>query len=502
MRTTPRFRLALAALGALAVVDACVWVLVVNARDTTERQLDWETWAGADDDADDAYKPLLATSGGAPTDSGRGERIRRSGSAKPVAEALPPIGLAEARALLAAALERRPLDWRKVGDLLERRGDALDESLVAAMLAGLVERPEGRDLIAAFSHAKHPTLAGLLLDLAIDHEPRTPTGAIALEALGHLPEMDRYAIVKRVNDRLLAHDTSQDLPWLRTLAGIGGEDALDAVVAYLARATDPDKLLPATWRAFVVDDLDAAAARIRSALADARDPAERRALASLVAELRPPGLVPELVEMARDGADPALQATAFQALAAIGTSDAVHMLVDEGRNTGRAAELARSVMGRLGGRTALDTESLAALRAGLGESVRGEASRELSHVVMAALAAQRDVEALPAVASAVEDGHEETSLRAIQSLGTYGALARAEVGPLVERYPKSSERTQQAIAAALGNIGGGEAIEALVRFYDGTRPNAALAHVLQQALRRARTVGAQAAVGAQLALGG
>jgi HEAT repeat protein len=402
---------------------------------------------------------------------------------------VPEIDLVGARVDLRSALGRRPADWSRIQAVLRARPDALDDELLETLLERFEEGPQARGVVEAFSEARHPRLFAELLAVAEREGTSRPLGRMALEALGALPALDAGPAVAALS-RNLAGDPQQDAPWLIAVARVGGAQALDALVLYIARSDHPERMPQSAMQGLHVEDPQQASEVLTAALRNATSDAQRAALALLVGTLRSPGMEPVLGEMLAGTEDGALRAAAARALADQRTPAAVDLLVRVGRGETAGAPQARAALHQMRGGDTLDPEAVQRLRDLLREERPPPNAILLQGIAMGVLAAHGDLTALPLVAERVAAEDDAVAAQAIQALGAYGRAARGDVARMVQRYASAEPPLRASIIQSLGRIGGGEAIEALRAWSESSATPTTLRNPLLHALRQARTVGA------------
>ncbi|MGE0191895.1 MAG: hypothetical protein AB7T63_07600 [Planctomycetota bacterium] len=488
MTLTPRYRLGLALLAALAVTDLFVWLFVLPARRgsavaaSDTRFAAWEPEAPPDE-------PLP----GAATAAGSG--LRGSGDGRPASSRpadrdggpAPRMELVGARVELRAALGRQPTDWNRIREVLAARPDALDDELVETLLERFEEAPLGRGLVEAFAEARHPKLFDELLAIAEEQLGRGTLGQMALEALGALPDVDPSRAVDAIAPHL-GDDPREDAPWLTALARLGGEPGLATLVQYLARSDHPERIPQSAVQGLRVADRAAAGRVLAEAFEAARSDDERAVLALVAGAVKAEGLEPRLVELLTSTEQAHVATNSARALAEQRTASAVDALVRVGRSDGPGAPQARSALNQMRGGE-IEPDALDRLRDLLREDAPSATTIMVQGIAMGVLGAQGDLSSLPLVGERVAADDEAVAAPAITALGAYGAHARGEVGRLVARFDRSSAPVQASIVQALGRIGGGDAVEALRGWSESSSTPATLRNHILHALRGARTVG-------------
>lgn len=489
MTLTPRYRLGLALLAALAATDLFVWLFVLPGRRggasaaTEATFTTWEPGASEGADAPDS------------SPSGRGSGLAGRGDARPAASRpadrdggpAPRMDLVGARVELRTALGRQPTDWKRIREVLAARQDALDDELLETLLERFEEAPLGRGLVEAFGEARHPKLFDELLALAEEQQGRGTLGQMALEAMGALPDVDPTRAVEALS-RHLGDDPREDAPWLTALARLGGEPGLETLVGYLARSDHPERVPQSAVQGLRVPDRAAAGRVLAKALDEAGSDDERAVLALLAGAVKAEGLDDQLVKLLTTSEQAHVATNSARALAEQRTASAVDALVRVGRSEGAGAPQARSALNQMRGGD-IEPDALDRLRELLREESPSATTVMVQGIAMGVLGAQADLSSLPLVGERVAAEDEAVAAPAIAALGAYGSHARGEVGRLVARFDRASAPVQASIVQSLGRIGGGQALEALRRWSESTATPATLRNHILHAMRMARTVG-------------
>ncbi len=481
MTLTPRYRLGLTLLAALALVDLLVWLFVVPPQRSPAPASDdgtaWVEWNDAPPDGPSGVD--------GPSDPDGLSGLEGRGSASPIPTSDgPEVHLVAARVEMRTALARRPIDWLRIRDILVARPEVLDDLLAAQLLERFEEAPHGRGLVEAFAAARHPSLFPALLTLAVDQRGRGPLGQAALDALGSLPGLDGDATVEALLPHL-GRDPREDAPWLTAIARVGGTRGLEAIVAYLGRISDPARVPQSAIQGLRGVDRTRAGELLGEALDRSREDDERAVLLLLAGAVRAAGLEERLVDLMTNASSGHVAVNAARALGEQRTPAAIDALVRIARTDDDAAAHARGALQQMRGGE-LPPDAIERLRVLLREENPSPDAIATHGIAMGVLAAHGDTASLSVIASRVVASDDAAAAPAVSALGTFGARARHEVPRLVARFATASPPLQSAIVQSLGQIGGADAVAALQRFSEQEPTNAGLKSHVLHALRRAR----------------
>jgi HEAT repeat protein len=189
-------------------------------------------------------------------------------------------------------------------------------------------------------------------------------------------------------------------------------------------------------------------------------PVVRAAVVSAIRRAARGDLAPELAQVARGDADPAVRATAFDALRALGAPEAVpHALEGMTEPDERVRSAAITLLGSLGG-----PEVVQRLRARVADpepAVRVAAARALG--LLRADSATPDFQRLL--------GDPKPEVREAGARGAAEAGARALVPSLIHSLGDSETSVQRAAVEALGRLRDPSAVPALARTFAGAGPD-------------------------------
>ncbi len=459
---TPRFRLALVGLAALAALTGALALLRTGGGTPSEGEAGGRAAAG----------PALPGAGLSPRTpddgepGGEDEAPSRGGGAtgglRPGLRAPEGVDLSDPeqrRRHLLGLIAERPLDWNQIVALVGLSTEPLDPAARAFLLEQLRtgdRNGAGRALTVCHDPAFVPELLALLDD------PGAPAGMrrVAVLALAQMPGADRDELVRTLEGRLKGTGAA-DGELLGMIARRGGPEAARAITEYVARGGDGVRLAQsAVGQLDLVGD-PAAAEVVAQAL---RRTASPEALAVLVrlASARPgaAGVGSALIALDRDDVPEAVRTQVLEALAQVGSLEATEHLLRVARQPGVYGERATLALANLGTTSPEAQEALLAAAERPGSSPRPELARAS---LLQAAGTMRLSKALPAMVSALDERDLQVKNGALQALGRMGPLARAHVEAIGQQFAAGSEATRIAVVVALGSIGGPEAAERLER---------------------------------------
>jgi hypothetical protein len=388
----------------------------------------------------------------------------------------PAVRAAELRRLMG----QQPVDWGKVAKVVALMNEPLPASMRPVMLQ---ELRSGRRLqVMRVFDALHD--GSYVADLfALLDDPSVTAGArgAVLEALWRMPGGDRDDVVRRLEGRLQG-EPAKDGALLQALSRRGGPEAARAWVDYLRRVQRPGEV--PRYLLQMVDVKDPAAAKVLArALRTEGSPQVQAKLVEMATRPGATALVQPLLELDHEGVDDTVRAKALMALGRIGAPTGVQYLLLRADEGGTYGAKAIQAIAQIRSQDPKVTAQLAAALAQVDTNPRPAAARKS---LLLAIGASRDPRALPAVAATLDDADEGVRLAAVQAMERMGPKARSYVGRLSNLFDSGNARTRLRVAAALGNIGGQEAVDAMQKMLTRKGLSPSLRQTLKLGLDYAR----------------
>lgn len=487
---TPRFRLALVALLALAAVTAVVWLLRGSSTGPGPSEAPARSEASRPDPASLDGPDLEGSGGtgpGAGPDGGTGGGRAGGGTGGLQPGLRRPSGLdlsnPEARRKhLLELLATPPIAWDDVAAVVGITTEPLDPAVKAALLQA-VRGGDRNGASKCLAVAHDPTLVPDLLQILDD--PASAVGArrVAMLALSQMPGADAAEVVKQLESRLKGPGAG-DGEVLGAIARRGGAEAARAVTEYLARSPDAARLVQGVAGQLDLVRDPAAAAVVADAFAATKDPAALSALVFL-ASARPGavGLTAPLIALDRDDVPEALRTQALEALAQVGSEEGTEHLLRVARQPGAFGERAQLALGNLRSASPKAREALVAELERSQLNPRAELARS---TLLEALGTLRERKALPAVVQSLRDSSDRVRNSAVRALGRMRDLSRPHVAEIGALWSDGSPATRTALAVSLGSIGGPEAAQLLETWAQDTSAGPDLRRTLGHAASQAR----------------
>jgi HEAT repeat protein len=340
--------------------------------------------------------------------------------------------------------------WDQVAKLLGVLAGRLDDDIREHLQRELV-RGNAAGAIQAYAQVRDGTVVPELLRLLDDPETDAHDRGNVLHALASIPSSDEAVLVTGIESRLDG-DPDHDRPYLAAIARRGGAEGARALVQALARAPDPARFPPETFRDLDLRRSPGANEVLAAALADpAASPGARRAVAELAG--RPgasPAVVDALAALDTEGQDRLVRTQVLLSLAATGDDRAIGRLLDlasKGADFGSVA--ARALADVSAASVPARDRMLAAARDTKDENLRTNLVTALGNV--------KEKRAVPMFVEAIEKGSKPTQREAVVAVGRLGAEGNSAVEALGSAFTTGNEGLRSEVAIALANIGTPEA---------------------------------------------
>jgi HEAT repeat protein len=484
---TQRFRLALVVLIALAVVTLSVWLLK-GGLDGRGAGVGGDGEHVAPDKSGGALLVPRDPADGEPGGGNGGPSAIPGGMLQPGGPRVPSgIDLSDPkqrRAYLADLLSKVPVDWEAVAGVVAITTEPLDpaarEAILTAMKSG-DRNGASKALMVTHDPAFVPDLLAVLDDLT------APEGArrVALLALGQMPGGDRDEIAKALESRLKG-EMSPDFEVLDAIARRGGRESARAVVQYVERSSEAERAWQALSGRMDLKDPEVAAI-VAEALTRTQSPGALETLLRVAGEPGAAGLAPALIALDREDVSETHRALVYDALAHVGTGDAMGHLLQVSRQPGVYGEKALLALSAV--RSATD-EARAALVNELERAALNPRPEMAKATLLLAVGRLQVKEALPRVVESLRDPSDEVRNSAIRAVGLMKSAARPHVGEIARLFQEGNQATRGSVATALGNIGGPEATKHLEEFLKDTTLDSSLRRTIGFAAETARAGGA------------
>ncbi len=365
------------------------------------------------------------------------------------------IDLSDPRAVhgaLVAALGKAPRDWSAVRRLLELYKEPLDSDVRETLLQAL-RGPDREPAREALANAQDPTLVGDLFALFDDPEAAGDLRTAVLDVLARMPGAPASDVVLGLESRL-RNDPMADAPLLRAIARRGGEEAARAVVEYLQRSSDPLRVPGRLAMGQALRKDPKAMAVVARGLEDATRSDVVVALTGIAAVPGADALVPALIHLDTSDRPDELRRAALDALAQIGSPEALDHLLQASRESGPTGEDALRAIGRM---DSAGPKTREMLMAALEDAARQPRPIQAKRELLSALANLGHEAAAPAFRDALTDPDDRIRQSAALGIGRLGRRGRPYVEDLVRAYASSERRVQRILVQALGMVGGDEA---------------------------------------------
>ena len=486
---TQRFRLALVGFVALAVVVLSVWLLKggLDGRGSTVTDADGRAAPGENDGASlDPGTPWRSDD----------PRAVPGGNASPggTLTGLParvPSGVdlndpKQRATYLRDLLKAMPVDWEAVGAVVALMTEPLEPSSKEAILTAL--RTGDRNGASKALLVTHdPSFVADLIAVLDDPAADEAAKRVALLALGQMPGANRDEVAKALEARL-KDDMNADFEVLDAIARRGGRESARAIVQYVERAAQADRAWQALSGRMDLKDPEVAAI-VAEALGRTQSPGALETLLRVAGEPGATALAPALIALDRDDVSETHRALVYEALAHVGTGEALGHLLQVSRQPGVYGEKALLALSAVRGAT---DEGRAALVNELERAALNPRPDVAKASLLQAVGRLKVKEALPRVVDSLRDPSDQVRNSAIIAVGLMKSLARPHVPEIAKLFQNGSPGTRNAVAMALANIGGPEAAQHLEEFLKDTTLDSSLKRTIGWAAETARAGGADA----------
>jgi HEAT repeat protein len=228
---------------------------------------------------------------------------------------------------------------------------------------------------------------------------------------------------------------------------------------------------------------------VAEALARTQGPGALETLLRVAGEPGAVGLAPALIALDRDGVSELHRTLVYDALADVGTGEAIGHLLQVSRQSGVYGEKALLALASV--RSATD-EARSALVTELERAALNPRPEAAKASLLQAVGRLQVKEALPRVVESLRDPSDQVRNSAITSVGLMKSHARPHVAEIARLFQGGTPATRHAVVMALGNIGGAEAAQALEEFLKDTTLDSNLKRTIGFAAETARAGGADA----------
>jgi HEAT repeat protein len=485
---TPRFKVALAVLGALVLATGALWIALGDLGGKGKRPpkpptatagREAPTLEPEDLRTAEGPDPTLSgqsggTDGGEPDATGRLHPGIRTPSGEDLSD--PKV----VKALLAQHLAEEVVDWAAVKQLVAVLKEPLDPHMRERFIEEL--RTGNRvGVVDAFGALQDGSLVPDLLTM-ID-EPGLPTQARAavLLALQQMPGADRDEVVRGLEARMTG-DQRWDLQVLQAIAVRGGREATRALVDYV-KGGEQGRRMP-SW---VLQRLDLrrdpeGAEVLAGALRTEQSPETLRTLVDMAGRPGAQALVEPLIALNRDGVSEDIRQQVIVSLGRVGNETAVSHLLGLAQQPGVYGDVARRAVGSM---TDATPASLDLLTSALLTADRTAQPDQNRSNLLLALGTLRHKAALPHMGDALKDRSTEVKIAAVRGLGRLGAASRAYVSSLVSLYSSGDDTMRRHVVIALGSVGGPEARNALAQMKGDPKLSPSMQRTVDVALNQA-----------------
>ena len=486
---TPRFRLALVAFVALLVVVVVAWLLKKSPEGSRVEPVGGGDHAGSEEPNGPGIEGTGPEDGAAVLQGlpGSGTNfVPGSGGVSPGLRVPKGVDLSDPeqrRRFLLDLLKKTPVVWEDVAQVVAITTEPLDPAAREAMLTAL--RSGDRNGVSkALTVARDPALVPELLQVLDDVTAASGARRIVLLVLGQMPVPDRDGIAKALEARLKG-DIGEDYVVLDALARRGGKESVRAVVEYVERSADAAKAWQALAGRMALKDDPEAAAIVAEALTRQQSPGALETLLRVAAEPGAATLTPALIRLDADDVPEAQRTLVYEALARVGSVEAVDHLLTVSRQPGLYGEKALLAIAQI--HTASDA-ARQSLLAELDRAPLNPRPEMAKAFLLQAVGRLRVTEALPTAVASMRDPSDQVKNSAIQAVGLMRSAARAHVDDVSALFASGSAATRIQVVTALGNIGGKEAGDRLEEFLKDPSLDASLRQTIGHAAEQARSV--------------
>jgi len=383
---------------------------------------------------------------------------------------------------LTRILDTRPIDWRAAAKIAALMKEPLPDGARPIILW---ELRNGRRLqvMHLFRELHDPSFVEDMFDLLDDPEVAKGARKFALEALWQMPGAPTDAVVLRLEGRL-SDDLREDNAILFAMAASGGPEAARALVEYVQRSKDPEKIPQHLLQRLDVTK-DKEAARILSdALETERSPKALRSFIRMASKHGAREFTEPLIALDRDGIPTEVREQSMHALSQIGDEAAIGYLLEKAQEPGRFGEAALRSVAMI---SSADPEARKNLSKALEEADDNPRPEKAKESLLLAIGAVGDKNALPAVAAQLSDRSASVQRAAVRAMGRLGPKSEAYVPKLSRLYEQGDDATRIHVAVALGSIGGEQAVADMERMIKDESISPSLLRTLRMGLRNAKS---------------
>lgn len=391
-----------------------------------------------------------------------------------------PEGGADVEEVLAAAARG---DWLEVERLLSAGGGTADPRVTKALLLGLQD-DRWRNRVADIArYLKDPAALSLFLEVA-KGEGNPMVRAAALSACA---AMGGPGVLEAAGDLLRSEKPGSILGGAAALAlgKLGTPEAARQLTDLLRQRAGGPHAAALVQALSEVRSPEALAAVGEMAMDDANDPEFRAALVRALGQTREPGVLNDLLRASRDQEDEGIRGAAYQALALVGTAEAIQELVTvlQGADNQRRHEAALA----LGGTSSKAAGPL------LEEALGGALDPVLKAYVVTALGRTGSKSSVEVLGRIAADAAEDGNLRgtAARSLGQIGDPSAAPIlVKLLQDAPATEASLRSQVLGALRSTATAAELPALERMLEGTKQESSEWFVLKSLVEQLRRGGA------------
>ena len=388
----------------------------------------------------------------------------------------PEVREAELRRLLGEG----QINWQAVAKIVGLMEEPIPEELRPVFLDGITTGPRRNQTMFAFAVLRDESFIEDLFELLDD--PSVVKGArrAVLSALWQMPAGDRDDVVRKIESRFTG-DPVKDQAMLQAVSRRGGPEAARALTEYLQSLRNPREVPPHILRSLDLKDPQTSAI-FAGALQQEQSSKVLKALITTAAQPGARSMVDPLVALDRDGVPDDVRQSVMDALGTIGDLDSVDYLLRKAQEPGIFGDRAVMALGSLNTseRGVADKISKA-----LDAAENNPRPREYKKSLLVALGRSRSAGSLRVVAKSLDDGDTEVRLAAVDAMNHMGHRSRGYENKLAAMYRTADDTGKRRVAAALGSIGGEEAIRELRRMLKAEDLPASVKPTVQFGLRNA-----------------
>lgn len=372
------------------------------------------------------------------------------------------------------------INWQAVARIVGLMEEPIPEELRKVFLDGITVGPRRNQTMFAFAVLRDESFVEDLFQLLDDATVVKGARRAVLSALAQMPGGNRDEIVRKIEGRLTG-DPIKDQQLIRTANQRGGPEAARALTEYLQSLPNPRQVPPHILRSLDLSDEETAKV-FATALRNEQSPKVLKALITTASQSGARDLVDPLVSLDRDGVPDDVRQQVMDALGRIGDTASVDYLLRKAEEPGVFGDRAVLALGSLNTSARGVADQLAKALDGAANNPRPS---QYKKSLLVALGRSRSANNLRVVAKSLDDRDPDVRMAAVEALNHMGHRSRGYEDKLVRMYDRADDVGKRRVAAALGNIGGDEAIAEMRRMLKAENLAPSVKATLQMGLRAA-----------------